>query len=198
MRIGLDIDGVLADFQSPYQALIVKTTGKDLFHDGDDRNPPVWEWPQLRGYTNDEIKAIWALIKQSRTFWYSLPPTPHLATLALMIYELEHKHDVYYVTARVGESAKRQTEAWLTEYLPYNRTGVYPTVLVSSHKGAIANALNFDCYIDDNGDNALDVASTSLTRSYLLNRPYNRGMILPGVTRVDSLGEFFDVELANL
>lgn len=199
MRIGFDIDGVLAEFVPTYQRLITQTSGRDLFLHGDDIDPPVWDWPALRGYGPAEISAVWKLIKASDSFWCGLGPTNHVATLALLLPALEHQHDIYFVTSRPGASAKRQTEAWLVRHLPYEYTGVRPTVLICHEKGAAAKALGLDCYIDDNRDNAIDVAvSNTATRVYVLNRAYNQGTLPRGVTRVESLAEMFNTELANL
>ncbi len=199
MKIGFDIDGVLADFVSSYQRTVVRITGRDLFHEGDNENPPCWNWPGERGYTKAEIDAVWEFIRGSKSFWYGLGTTEHLTTLYLLLPELEHRHDVYYITSRPGATAKRQTEAWLMRYLPYEQYEVSPTVLIAHKKGAAALALGLDCYIDDNYDNAVDVAVSSLTtRTYLLDRAYNQGSLPRDVARVKTLGEMFDKEITRL
>lgn len=203
MTIGFDVDGILADFVPTYQRLIIELNGRSLFQPGDSENPPSWNWPKDRGYTSQEIGRVWEVIKGSNSFWYSLQPTEHLSTLALLLPDLEHKHDIYYITSRPGSRSKRQTEAWLHRYLPYgdDPLGVRPTVLIAQHmtKGSAARTLGLDCYIDDNLDNVIDVAVTSSkTRVYLLDRNYNQGSLPRGVDRVATLGEMFDRELANL
>lgn len=201
--MAFDIDGVLADFVSAYQRLFVLTTGRDLFHCGDIDNPPVWDWPTLRGYTDEETVAVWNVIKHDSVFWMNLAAIEdNMNTLRLLIKDLEQRHEIYYVTSRLGDRPKRQTELWLAGWLryPLNMSGCYPTVLISGAKGDVAKALKLDVYIDDNFDNVQAVAEKSPhTRTYLLTRRYNELPLLNElVVRVDTLGQMFDHELGNL
>lgn len=212
MRIGFDVDGVLANFIPAYQALAVSVAGEDKFLPGDNVDPPCWDWPEYRGYSKEVIREVWSHIKRSETFWLNLGTMPDVKTLALLISSLERNHEVYYVTSRVGNGVKRQSELWLWQHLDYNSimgAAASPTVLISSAKGAICKALKLDMYVDDNFDNVQNCAEESpLTRTYLLNRRYNNpltaeGMKFPGplselVIRVGGLGEVFDAEINNL
>jgi len=215
MRIGFDVDGILADFHKQYQALTVKVAGTYLFEPDDVHNPPCWDWPEFRGYSTETMKEVWARIIASPNFWLSLEPHwDRINTLALCIEDLEQSHDVYFVTSRPGQRAKRQTESWLKLYLPYNDEAVHPTVLLASAKGAAAKALKLDAYIDDNLDNVRDVLRESPgTRVYLLNRSYNVGDAFIAVPiggsvfspteirtaiRVNTLGDMLTAELANI
>lgn len=208
MRIGFDIDGVLAEFIPAYQTLWIKHSGGvDLFHPNDVLDPPCWDWPQFRGYSPDLMKPVWDEIKSDPTFWLNLQPERSGAcgTLATMLKTLERNHEVYFITSRSGIRVKRQTEIWLYDHLvyPMRAPGVYPSVLIVGHrvKGQVAKALNLDAYIDDNFDNVHDCATQSSgTRTYLLCRAYNRGAEISGVIRVNTLGEMFDneIRLGNL
>lgn len=199
MRIGFDIDGVLANFVSAYQATFVRLTGRDDFAPGDVDNPPTWHWPELRGYTFEETRAVWASIQVDTTFWMRLQPTAWWAALVLVLPILEEKHDVYYLTDRPGVAAKRQTEAWLTQWLPYSLMEKTPTVLLTGKKGWAAAALKLDCYIDDKRENIVDVATQSpMTTPYLLDRRYNQGSVPRAVRRVDSLAAMFVAESDSL
>lgn len=205
MRIGFDVDGVLAQFIPAYQKLFVKLTGQDLFLPNDATDPPTWHWPKLRGYTDEETRQALEAIGQDPTFWLNLEEERDaVQTVRVMLKELERKHDLYFVSNRHGERVKRQTEIWLFDHLgyPMRVPGVYPTVLIAGHrkKGEIAQALHLDVYIDDNYDNVCDCAEKSpATRTYLLNRSYNLyGEDNPLVVRVNTVGEMLDHELNNL
>lgn len=211
MRIGFDIDGVLADFIGSYQRLFVEESGGNLFGPSDHIDPPCWDWPQYRGYSDSVVGRVWARITADDTFWMNLNPMGNVLTLGQMLYELERKHEVYFITNRAGLRVKRQTEIWLIDHLRYPARcqGVFPTVLVSSAKGVMCKALNLDVYIDDNYENCADAKLTSpTTRTYMLDRLYNRQTRvnnvlvnyapLAGVPKVKTLGEMFDTELANL
>ncbi len=201
MRIGFDVDGVLANFIPEYQKLVVQLSGKDLFHPGDDVHPPCWLWPEMRGYSPACMSEVWKVITGSHDFWMGLQELPGCSTLRLCILDLMRWHDVYFITSRPGKDAKWQSEQWLMLHLEIDR----PTVLISSAKGLCAKALKLDCYIDDNADNVTDVVLQTdpgpMTRTYLLNASYNKAenmFIDSRVRRVYSLGQFLDAELQNL
>lgn len=209
LRIGFDVDGVLANFVRIYQQLFVKHTGIDLFKPGDIEDPPCWDWPQYRGYDAAAVKTVWGIIKTDPAFWMKLEPLPDASLLRMFIRQLERKHEVYYITSRVGDRVKRQSEMWLFEQLRYHFTvgpEVWPTVLISSDKGACAKALKLDVYVDDNMDNVNGCALKSpQTRTYLINRRYNALGAPTGdgnhldaqhehVIRVSGLGGVFDRE----
>lgn len=217
MTLGFDVDGVLVNFIPAYQRLFCELSGRNLFEPNDDKSPICWNWPEYRGYTRDEVNAVWTHIKQSHDFWLSLAEAPGCATLRMCVLDLQRFHDLYFVTSRIGVDVKWQSEQWLKLHLGIEA----PTVLISSQKGLCAKALKLDCYLDDNADNVNDVVLKTIpevgstlssqalyakpeTRTYLLDCSYNR----PGgpedvnvdvrVTRVKTVGEFLDRELHNL
>ena len=195
-RIGFDVDGILANFIPEYQALFVSTTGRDAFQPGDNVNPPSWDWPTLRGYTDEETAHVWSLINANPRFWRDIGELDGASTLAMCIADLEAKHEIYFVTARPGLRPKEQTEEWLREHIGLDS----PTVLISKHKGLVCKALNLDAYLDDNLGNCRDVfVESPKTRCYLLNRNYNQSIELlpPSVTRVRSLGQMLDYEVID-
>jgi hypothetical protein len=176
MRIGLDVDGVLADFIKPYQQLHVMITGRDTFVAGDNVDPPVWDWPALRGYTKDETSLVWEHIKASKDFWrWMLPMNSNTTMLRNQYVDIVNAHDLYFITTRVGVNAKHQTEKWLGKWVCCFDTTT-PTVLLAGYrqKGALAKGLGLDCYLDDNYGNCEDVVRESpTTRTYLLEHCYN-------------------------
>lgn len=207
MRIGFDVDGVLADFSNTYLRLVIKVTGRNLFHPGDGDDAPCWNWDTYRGYTKEEQRAVWdAIIGDKRGFWRNLPPLPGAEVLGMCIADLERRHDIYFVTSRVGEGAKRESEAWLRQHVGLD----HPTVLISSGKGLCAAGLKLDAYIDDNYHNILDVATMRPEcKSFLLNKRYNTigSPELPAetttplpetVSRVRSVGQMLDYLILDL
>jgi uncharacterized HAD superfamily protein len=209
MRIGFDLDGVFANFIPAYQRLFVEESGGvDLFKPGDNIDPPVWDWPEMRGYSKDITRKVWKRITQDPTFWLNLEETAEMKTLRLLLPTLQRDHEVYFITSRPhGADTKWQTEAWLYAHLvEEGREPVLtPTVLIvgSRVKGAACRMLGLDIYIDDNLDNVNDcVAESPKTRTYLLDRNYNQtGLVNEkswGWIRVPSVGIMFDREAENL
>lgn len=195
MRIGFDVDGVLAHFEAGYERLIVRTSGRNLFpwEPGTNRprGSPVWDWLQHFGYTAQEVGAVWDVIKTDGKFWLELDPTPDVADLRAAWPSICDYSDIYFVTSRPGVRAKWQTERWLAEHCGADRA----TVIIASDKGGVARALNLDAYIDDNIDNAVSVTRDSpTTRTYLLDAAYNACNHTNGFTRVVSLGQMIKSE----
>lgn len=204
MKIGFDIDGVLANFVKAYQPLFVKTTGRDTFAPTDIDGPPEWNWPTLRGYTAEETKTVWDAIRRDETFWLNLEPLhANVDALKLMLRDLEWRHEVYYLTDRGGVDAKRQTKRWLMDNLNYHVAHCEPTVLIAGtgEKGHLARALKLDAYIDDKPENVEDViAQSPKTRLYYPVFPYNLAHPMVGSIRVDgkhSIATMLDIEIAK-
>jgi hypothetical protein len=180
--IGLDIDGVLANFNEAFKAVLADTSGRDLPTPGID-SPPVWNWPTHFGYNEAEERTAWAHVDQSLGFWANLRPLFSAEeTEALLAAVQTPLDDLYFLTARPGQTAKRQTEDWLLF------AGVeMPTVLlalpnkiqesangVGFSKGTIGEALRLTHFVDDRAENCLWVKKMCpKTHVILLKHNYN-------------------------
>lgn len=170
MRIGLDVDGVLANFFRAYEDHIINATGKNLF--GSQRYPAalpqVWDWPQTFGYTAAEISEVWKHIRANADFYRQLESLPGVLAARQLTSD---RHDIYFITDRNGPNAQRETQIWLSL-----RGFRNPSVLLAkTGKGDIARALDLELYIDDKVENILDVQEKApKCRSYLAPLyPYN-------------------------
>lgn len=186
MRIGVDLDGVLADFNSDFMNLMTTVTGRDLF--GHPRKAiTCWNYPVDQfGYTKEEFNRAWQAVEKSDSFWRRLGDYPLAPTVLAQLDDMAGAHDIYFITSRVGQQAKLQTECWLNA-----RGFAWPTVLVSSAKGACAKALKLDLYIDDKTENCTDVvACQPKCQVLMLSQPWNTK--LPGIPRI-TLADFLAV-----
>lgn len=183
-RIGVDVDGVLADFNGAFIDRVIEVTGRDLFPPRP-FDIPTWNYPEYYGYTTDELNKVWKSIEQDVLFWQRLPQYGDAAEA------LDYLHarmrwcgdDVYFITSRPGLLAKQQTETWLR-----SRDFPHPTVLISSAKDLCADALKLTVYIDDRWENAYKVAQTN-ARTFLMTRPWNTEYVAEafGVTRTSTV-----------
>ena len=185
LRIGIDVDGVLACFFKAYEDLIVEVAGVDLFPARyPEALPPTWNWPEFYGYSDETMKEVWQRIRSSLHFWKSLEPLPGAQKFLEALYRDDT--ETYFITDRPGVSAQYQTAKWLDD----NRFG-YPSVILSGRhltKGQACAALHLDIYLDDKGENVLDCEEKAPnTRTLCLTYPYNEGFKVK--ERVGSLEE---------
>ena len=132
---------------------------------------------------------MWEQVESSaREFWRSLQPIS--GSLGPLFRLSRAIHDLYFITTRGGRTAKRQSEAWLTE-----RGKVpFPTVLIADNpevKGSLCGALKLDYFVDDRPENCLWAAKHSPeTKVFLVDRPYNREYEVDRARRVASFEDF--------
>lgn len=191
MRIGFDVDGVLADFDTAFGHLLEQMTNEYRLPpnwDTDPNFPPVWHWPEHYGYTLEQTREAFGQIKQDPQFWETLQPLEDARPVLTWISDNQHEHDLYFITDRAGVTAKRQTEWWLDRCMSIP----FPTVLISAHKDWLAAALMLDVYIDDRRENCNSAAS--YCRVYMPARLHNRGLTDPQVRRVSSPVEMLKEE----
>lgn len=180
MKIGIDIDGVLADFNRSFKELIKAQTGIEL-PPLNDSYPATWSYHTDAGVTEEQDNALWDYIGRS-PFWGTLLPLKDAPAILAWLNTLGSEgHSVYFITSRNGDMAKYWTELWLR--LHGMET---PTVLISSNKGNIAKGLRLDAFIDDRPENNYEVLQTAKKtkssasqkpwkpRVYLIDAPYNR------------------------
>lgn len=186
MIIGVDIDGVLADFGQALAKRLVEVTGEDKL-------PPwpfeikTWWWPiDQFGYTKEQTMATLEDVWQDPSFWQELPRFAWTERAMQSLGELwQDCHDIYFVTDRKGVNVKVQTEMWLDAF-----AAAAPTVLISDQKGLCAKALKFDLYVDDKIENCEAVRNQSpSTLCFMLAQSWNHE--IPGVARIATLDDFF-------
>lgn len=184
MKLGFDVDGVLADFNTAYIRNFIRVTGEDKFGP-----PPIaipmWNYPQEHyGYTDEQAAAVLADIRADETFWEGLQPYPSTKAAIYAITQLPSYHDVYFITDRKGVRAKAQTERWL-EAQGISR----PTVLLSAEKGLVAVGLGLDLYIDDKPSNCQAVREVVPDcKVFLYNQSWN-AKTLRTFNRVNTIEE---------
>lgn len=184
LRLGIDVDGVLANFIEAYERLWIKhACGKNLFPAN--TPPPVWDWPQYYGYDQALVTPIWNEIKTSASFWEQLRPYPYAAPFLKSLETVAS--ELYFITDRPGINTQSQTQRWLTASCGFEGA----SVIVSPNKGVVCAALGITAYLDDKAENIENVLKLSPeTRAFIFDAPYNRHLPLDGATRITSVWEF--------
>jgi len=159
-----DVDGVLANCNSVYAELAAEKVNNYMLpmHP---RESPGWFTMQER--LGDDAPKIFNYVWEQPEVLDSAIPlfTPEQA---VKINHIQSLASTYFVTNR-GPGSKRVTEIWLERHLRCKST-----VIVSSRKDLVAEAIGADFSIEDHAPNAIMIAMASpRTRSYLLHRPYN-------------------------
>ena len=173
LRIGFDLDGVLADFASAFHAVETHLYGAESAAAPDE--PGDDEAPQSAAAANGPTPArdrsrrdaIWRQIVATEDFWTTLQPTDPAAIRRIHDLMLRFRWEVFFITQRPatrGDTVQRQTQRWLVAH------GFdLPSVLViAGSRGAAAGALRLDYLVDDSATNCLDVLSDSRARPILI------------------------------
>lgn len=180
--ICLDIDGVLANFSHAYAELLIKVEGDKLPDRWwDDPNwPAVWYWERAAGYSKDAELEVWNnyIMRRGSRFWQTLEPMDDARETLMVLNGLVKNGTIecYFLTHRMGDRAKLQTETWL-----YENGFDYPTVLLGGDKVPYLRQLKANFFIDDKIETFNDVARVSHDEKwdwnfdlYLKDAPYNQ------------------------
>jgi hypothetical protein len=220
LRIGFDLDGVLADMESELtrQARALfgeQVTGAEEFAG---EAPPVAAAteppdgavepaaaeapadsvpPLLRlNITPRQERKLWAHVGTIENFWLTLSELEPGVVGRLAALAAERRWELIFLTKRpdtLGATAQVQSQRWL-ESKGFPLPSVY---VVQGSRGRIAAALALDIVVDDRPENCLDVVVDSSARAILVWREDEER--LPAAARrlgigvVKTVGECLDV-----
>ena len=161
LRLGFDIDGVLANFQAAFRATAVRIGAKS----GDEADPAQSGSPM----SADEVRRVWDHIARTPNWWMEIDAYEPEQIARLYSLARAAGWEVFFLTKRppsAGDSVQFQTQWWI------ERFGFYlPAVLtVPGSRGEVANALRLDLIVDDQLINCVEVVSASPTKAILMQR----------------------------
>lgn len=182
LNIGLDVDGVLADFISAFLKEAETLLGRKITG-----TQTTWDFEDSLTISHSEVRRVWQRINDIPN-WFFISVEAYPEVVNYLIWLTEH-HNVYFITSRRHENgftSERQTQMFL------DNLGVqFPNVIANKEKGALAAALELDYFLDDYPENVESVERSSpKTRCYLLNRSYNADS---RCNRVGSFASFIDI-----
>lgn len=179
-RLGVDLDGCLADFNNACLRELQKLSpGVPL--------PAVpwdeWHWPE-KYYAQKVVSEFWDTSGQDEMFWYNLDCMVNEDEKE-QLRRLMFNHHVYFITSRPA-AAKYATELWLQKHL-----GTQPTVIISSRKDYVAYGIGLQGILEDSHHNLVDILRMCgrTCRPVLLDQPYNAKFTHSYIDRVYNVGD---------
>jgi hypothetical protein len=162
LRIGIDLDGVLADFRSAFRATALRCLRREV-----DGGAALEQTPG--SLTDKDIRNVWDHIAKTPNWWMEVPAFEPDQIARLYACTRASAWEVFFLTRRpasAGDSVQFQTQWWI------ERFGFYlPAVLtVPGSRGDIANGLRLDLIVDDQLINCVEVVSASASKAMLMLR----------------------------
>lgn len=184
--VGLDIDGVLADFLSPFLLVLENRIG---------RGPIPAESITDFQFTNHSFltkEAVWDCmleVSHDADFWRALSPlirSEEWRDLEV----LSQRGELVFVTNRFERNTydiRAVTREWL------QRHGIiHPIVhFTQETKGDLVAKLGIKLFMDDRHENCVDVANKTTAVVLMPHRSYNQSFDHPRVKRVWDFRELF-------
>ena len=180
LRLGFDIDGVLADFQTALGSACQDLAGIEA------------GLVSARDLPTVELKRAWRRIIRTPNWWTTL--SAYEPDQIARLYELSRRNrwEVLFLTKRprtLGDTVQVQTQWWIEShgfYLPSVAT-------VPSSRGEIAQALRLDLIVDNQFVECADCIGSSTAKAMLMLRDTADQATSQGIGVVSTLAEALDV-----
>ena len=157
LRLGIDVDGVVADFRTAFRALAereLRTSADDVEKD----------------LSKADIDRLWRAVAGMSNWWLDVPAYEPIEIARLYKEARRCRWEVFFITSRpasAGDTVQLQTQAWL------ERFGFYlPAVLTApaGARGELARSLRLDLTLDDRMVNCLEIISASNSKAVMVLR----------------------------
>ena len=163
LRVGFDLDGVVADFRAAFLGVAEQVLGTSAIQ------RPTAPLPDLDAVSASDAKRVWKIITETPNWWLELAPYEPAQISRLYQLARRYRWEVSFLTSRIptaGDSVQVQSQSWLEAhgfYMP-------AVVTVPGSRGEVANALRLDVVVDDQFLNCLEVVGASQAKTILLLR----------------------------
>ncbi len=157
LRLGIDVDGVVADFRTAFRAVAQRELGIAP----DDIEQEL---------SKPEVERLWRNGSAASNWWLDVPAYEPDQIERLYAQVRRARWEVFFMTSRppsAGDSVQLQTQVWLERY------GFYlPSVLTtpSGARGELARALRLDLALDDRLVNCMEIISASNAKALMILR----------------------------
>ena len=182
LRLGVDLDGTLADLSGAYADTARRLFGGEAVTDAPPPESPdpadaqeaaaaPSDAERLRDARQSSARrsAIWRAMLDVPDFWTTLAPIEPGIIAQLSDLSRARGWEVFFVTQRpksAGSPVQRQSQEWLVA-----QGFVAPSVLtLRGGRGMVARVLELDVLVDDLAKNCVDVVADSECRPLLVSR----------------------------
>jgi hypothetical protein len=158
LRLGLDLDGVVADFRTAFAALAHRELG----------GAPAGEVEAE--LSKREVERLWKAVARTPNWWLDLPAYEPDQVARLYGLARAGRWEVFFMTSRpasAGDAVQLQTQVWL------ERHGFYlPSVLTApaGARGELARSLRIDLVVDDHLVNCMEIVGASNAKAIHMAR----------------------------
>lgn len=170
-RVGIDVDGVLADFTEAFKRKCEK-----VFPGKVDKDwiPSQWQWGDC-GLTKHEVGMVWKEIVEDKHFWEDVKPLVGAAQLNELIPTIVAKGAApYFVSSRAGTNVREQTANWINTFIPNAKTDQHLIIVDNSyHKIEMMHAMRIEAMLDDYAPLITMGKDLPTTRVYLMRARWN-------------------------
>jgi hypothetical protein len=184
LRLGIDLDGVVADFRTAFRALAERELGL----------APRDVEAEL---TRSDVERLWRVVASSSNWWLDVPAYEPDQVSRLYERTRRGRWEIFFLTSRPasgGDCVQLQTQVWL------ERLGFFlPSVLTTpaGARGEIARSLRLDLAVDDRLVNCMEIISASNAKAVLVARGdtearLRTGAEARGIGVVTSMSEALD------
>ena len=184
MLVGLDIDGVVADFLSPFLRFVEKKTGNGPI--------PVETITDLRfkGHpvlTEAIVEECMVAVSYDADFWHHLSPLLAPAEWEALD-TLSRQGELVFLTHRYERESydiHQVTSDWLRKH------GISKPVVhfTQESKAKLVEDLRVNLFVDDRQENCQEVAERTQATVIMPHRLYNQSFIHPRVKRIKNFNE---------
>jgi uncharacterized HAD superfamily protein len=187
MILALDIDGVLADFVTPFLQLLAARTGSGPIDPASITDPNFMQHPFL---SRELISECMEAASYDPEFWRAMSPLLS-AEQWQALDRISSEHELIFITHRwVPETydINEITCDWLRRH-GVTRPVVYFT---QEKKSALIRKHRIALFVDDRHENCEDVATETDALVFMPHRPYNQTFHHPKVRRIHDFDELWD------